>query len=881
MTPMILPLPTDLAEDALRRSLGGKGASLQRLIGMGLPVPPAVVVPAEVFCLHVAGLGMGEVGASLDDGRAPARPQRLSQLRAAIEAAPLPAELLAALRGVPALIGPGPYAVRSSATVEDSAASSCAGQFETVLDVGEARLAEAVRQVWASLWSERAAAYRAARQRGADSPAMAVVIQRQIAAEVSGVLFTCDPVRGDQGRMVLEAVRGLGDALVSGAVTPDRWTVSKEPLDIVDCVFAGGPEGAGVSHESPARAAAGGILEEAMVLELCRMGLGIERRQGCPQDIEWAIAGGTVHLLQSRPVTTGPAAKAPAPEDRQVWTNVNVAEVMPDVVTPMTWSVMEPLATCLLGHYFSKLGIDLAGHRLFGHVGGRAYFNLNTLVACTRRIPGMRGKGMTQIFGGHQDAAAQSGQIKLENMDIPQFKLSLLCVAIRIPRLLLEVLTFSPKKGQAVFGRIRRTIDDEAALDVSAFSPEELVALIRRTVVDIAGDTETFDLGLGMIFALNLYRKCGQWFGDDGPGLASRMLAGTGGNENAQAGLDLWGLANMAAGEETLRQALLAADSFAWLRSALPQTGVSVEFLAAWDRFMRRHGHHCRGELELMNPRWAETPDYVLRQVQSYLRAIAASDDNFLKRQGLLAERRRQAVAETRRRLRNPLKRMTFNFLLRKAHGCAPMRESIKSEIVRRCAVLRQWLLQLGGQLTAASVFAERDDVFFLRLEELEAVARPHCDREEYRRRVAIRRREYEAHRAVTPPPIVVGRFDAGKAQASSGAAAAPSPDGMLTGVAVNPGVVVGPARVILRAGEDHVLPGEILVAPFTDPGWTPYFLNAAAIVMDIGGILSHGSVVAREFGIPAVVNVGHATRTIRTGQLLEVDGGKGTVRVL
>jgi rifampicin phosphotransferase len=192
--------------------------------------------------------------------------------------------------------------------------------------------------------------------------------------------------------------------------------------------------------------------------------------------------------------------------------------------------------------------------------------------------------------------------------------------------------------------------------------------------------------------------------------------------------------------------------------------------------------------------------------------------------------------------------------------------------------VLRRWLLELGGRLTATGLLVDREDVFFLRLDELAETLRPDCDREELHRRVAVRRREYQAHQAVTPLPIVMGRFDSRQAQATPSTAESAT---ILAGVAVNPGVVVGPARVILRAGEDHVRPGEILVAPFTDPGWTPYFLNAAAIVMDVGGILSHGSVVAREFGIPAVVNVGHATQLIRTGQVLEVDGAKGTVRIL
>jgi len=874
MTPMVLKLPAALAESVQPQTLGGKGASLQRLIVMGLPVPPAVVVPAEVYTLHLAGLGIRSVGATPDGTMS--ETERVERLREAIDAAPLSQELLNALNDVPCLIGPGPYAVRSSATMEDSAAWSCAGQFETVLGVSVVNLPEAVRHVWTSMWSQRACSYRMRQEGGAVLQAMAIVIQQQVAADVSGVLFTCDPVRGDRDRMVIEAVAGLGESLVSGRVTPDRWTVSKEPLSIVDYRSAGRFREPRVSDRSKSGGAEDrGVLDEAMVLELARLGQRIEREQGGPQDIEWAIAGGKVYVLQARPVTTLPAAAPSTVEDRQVWTNVNTAEVMPDVMTPMTWSVMEPLTLRLLGHYFDKLGIDLAGYRLLGQIAGRAYFNLNTLIACARRIPGMGEKGITDMFGGQQGL----GEIRIAEDDLPQFRLSLLRLACRISGLLLEFLTFSSGKGQAILERVRHTVDAEAALDPATLSSAEMALQVSRTAASMADDTEAFDLfGMGKTYDMVLYSNCRKWFGDGGHSLASRMLVGLGRNENAQAGLDLWGLANMAASHDATRRALLAADSFASLRSALSLAEAGKEFLAAWDRLLQRHGHHCRGELELLNPRWAETPDYVLRQVQSYLRAIGEADDNFLKRYGTLAERRGQAVTEARRRLRNPLKRAAMNFLLRKAHGCAPLRESIKSEIVRRGAVVRRWLLELGGRLTAAGLLVDREDVFFLRLDELEETLRPDCDREELHRRVAARRREYQAYQAVTPPPIVVGQFDLRQSQATPSAAESTE---VLTGVAVNPGVVVGPARVILRAGEDPIRPGEILVAPFTDPGWTPYFLNAAAIVTDLGGILSHGSVIAREFGIPAVVNVGHATQLIHTGQVLEVDGVKGTVRIL
>jgi pyruvate,water dikinase len=242
------------------------------------------------------------------------------------------------------------------------------------------------------------------------------------------------------------------------------------------------------------------------------------------------------------------------------------------------------------------------------------------------------------------------------------------------------------------------------------------------------------------------------------------------------------------------------------------------------------------------------------------------------------AEAAERLAADCRRRLRNPLKRLTFGFLLRQARVGSAVRENTKSEAVRHLAVVRAMLLEVADRLVDRGVLDTRDDVFFLDLDELETITRD-TSALDVRSLVATRHRERAINEAMTPPPIVIGGVIDPDDVA---AAAAVEPSDVLTGIAVSPGCVRGPARVILRATDDaHVRAGEILVAPFTDPGWTPYFVPAAGIVMDMGGLLSHGSIVARELGKPAVVNVGPATRTIRNGQTIEVDGDNGEVRIL
>jgi pyruvate,water dikinase len=320
---------------------------------------------------------------------------------------------------------------------------------------------------------------------------------------------------------------------------------------------------------------------------------------------------------------------------------------------------------------------------------------------------------------------------------------------------------------------------------------------------------------------------------------------------------------------------LLGDGAFHRIREALPDVPGGREFLAAWDEFMDRHGHHTRGEIELANARWRETPYAVLAVVRGYLRAPATVDPIAVQRER--GRERNRLTEDCRRRLWNPLKRVLFGFVLANARRGCLVRENVKSEAVRLIALARDLLRELGERLHRRGLLASSDDVFFLRYDELQSLVRGRAAFD-VPATVVGRRAEYQRNLALQPPQVVTGKFDPEHFTPDAFDADAR----VLTGVAVSPGVATGPARVILRSDSgEQVRPGEVLVAPFTDPGWTPYFLQAAAIVMDQGGLLSHGSIIAREYGIPAVVNVGPATRIIRTGQTLHVDGSRGRVSVV
>jgi pyruvate,water dikinase len=345
--------------------------------------------------------------------------------------------------------------------------------------------------------------------------------------------------------------------------------------------------------------------------------------------------------------------------------------------------------------------------------------------------------------------------------------------------------------------------------------------------------------------------------------------------EDAEAGLDLWRLAVKVNENPDLKELIQSNAEWDVVREGLVKSPSGEEFLAEWNRFMKVHGHHCRGEIELYNRRWSETPDYLLGLIRSYLGSMDRT--NPLENHKRLAVECEQLAKRCRRKLTNPVKRAVFNHLLVRAQYGSAFRENIKSEFIKFMAFVRSMLLELGRKLANRSLIGDSDDVFFLKLEELGRLARGQS-KVDIRQIIAARRADYEKWQAITPPNLIIGKFDPDRYVPEE-----VKTDGQqLKGLAVSPGVVSGKARVILRAdNNEQVQAGEILVAPFTDPGWTPYFVPAAGIVMDQGGLLSHGAIIAREYGIPAVVNVGNATRVIKTGQTIEVDGDRGVVRLL
>lgn len=868
---------------------------------VGLPVPGAFCIRGEAYREHLRTHGLlGRIESTIA-GFEPAgsttagdgtKRAALAEIRDAIVNAPLETALAGEIEEQLDLLGGCPIAVRSSATAEDLPGYSFAGQHGTYFASEPSNCLRLVKSCWASLWTERAFAYRRANGFNHLDVDMAVIVQRLVAADASGVLFTADPVCRRTDRIVIEACLGLGEALVSGKVNPDRYVLTKSGLDVIEHSVTAksvevlpGESGEVIERKTSAKRASEPAIDLATARQLAESALRAERNLEAPQDMEWAVAGGEPFFLQSRPITTlGPEEPDPLSQSafsienasrRTVWTNANVGEVLPDVVPPMTWSILVRFLDALLGAIFGSIGLELTGKQTVSLICGRAYFDALLLAGAFRRLPVLGRIEIDTVLGGMEAPAHEP--ISVDDMELPDIQFSRLKALRRFPRFLIWFFRHSPRSSGAYIAEMARGTQDLLAMDRSALSDAELAARILRTAdtMDTLADAIAF-AGVGFMYYTNLCVVCRRWLGDADGRLPNRLLAGLGGMASAEAGLDLWRLAVLAKKKPAVERVIVGTQSFETARSEMRSLGAGGRaFLAGWDAFMEQHGHHARGEIDVMNARWSESPDYVLDLVRSYIETSGETDP-----EATCAERaadRRRLADDCRARLRNPLKRRLFTYVLHQTQKGSVVRENVKSEGVRRLAALRWMLLGLGEKLAARGALGCRDDIFFISLEEIEPLLDdgPAVD---MKKTIAGRRREYEENLAVTPPPVIVGRFDPD--DFISDAVDCDTCD--LTGLAVSAGVASGPARVILRAdASERVLPGEILVAPFTDPGWTPYFLPAAGIVMDMGGMLSHGSIVAREYGIPAVVNVGPATKIVKTGQMIEVDGTRGTVRIL
>ncbi len=841
--------------------VGGKAANLGELVRAGQPVPPGFVITTESYQAFVDANGLAEavldaVPTGSDDA---AFDEASTVIRERFVAGTIDAKLRRAILAAYARLERGPVAVRSSATAEDLADASFAGQQDTYLNVdGDEPLLDAVRRCWASLWTARAMSYRARRGIDPATVRLAVVVQRLVDADAAGVMFTANPTNGRRNQTVISAAWGLGEAVVSGSVNTDQIVVdtsagtvlSSDPADKA-VMTVRTPTG---TDERPVAAdrRRTRVLDDPAALDLARIGAAIAEHFGVPQDIEWARSGDEFFIVQSRPITALPLPEADPPteweplNDHTIYVRASIVEQLPDPLTPLFADLIDgSVARSLEGLFGELLGKNPVrpGDVGLPTINGYAFYAydkkaMNRMLTVTPRV-----------FGVLRTDSPRSGIRRWRTMSHPLY---------------------------------RRVVDSWTGRDLAELTSAELMSGVRelldagtayytsvQTVIPVAASSET-------IFT-KVYNVAIKRHGD--PSAETFVLGYD--SEPIRAEKSLYDLAQWAAGRPPLRGALLAASTdelLARLRSGAAPDSDDDDWGEFADRFashLSTYGHAIYN-LDFANPVAADDPGPLLDTVRFYLRGGGQSP---YERQRKLAERREQATARIRERL-DPVRLGAFDRLLTWAQTSAPIREDALADVGLAWPILRRLLHELGDRLVARGVVETADDVFWLRWRELEQSLTASVDPPRSLSAEIEQRKElWRGQRRATPPQWLPKGSWMDLMESMLPATTADQTGNVLSGIAGSAGRVTATARV-LNGPEDFgtLEPGDVLVASITTPAWTSLFARASAVVTDIGGPLSHSSIVAREYGIPAVLGTNVATRRIVNGSTITVDGDAGRV---
>ncbi|MGW6447964.1 PEP/pyruvate-binding domain-containing protein [Lentzea sp. NPDC055074] len=829
---MALTIGFKSIDGTMLATVGGKAANLGELTRAGLPVPQGFCVTTDAY--RAVARADELAGTTPENAR-----------RTLLETA-VPQEIRAAIVAEYRALGddrdPGvPVAVRSSATAEDLPFASFAGQQDTFLNVvGEDAVVDAVRRCWASLWTDRAVSYRETNGIDHTTTYLAVVVQRMVQSAVSGVMFTANPVTGTRDQIVIDASPGLGEAVVSGAVNPDHFVVDdgeivEKRLGDKKFVIRSLP-GGGTEHVEVAESDEQ-CLTDGQIHALAVLGRKVQQHYGSPQDTEWAIDDeGEPHLTQARPITTLFPLPDNADGKAHVYFCFSLAQGLERPITPMGRAVFREISKAAF-----EIVIGDPKSKSYVEAGERIFFD------ATKVLQSKVGREfVTRLLGVME---ARSSEVLRGLFDDPRFairnssptpavkRLLRLSRRFHLPVTAVKALVNPEKAVRTALLMEREVLERSANLSIEQ-------ALQQCTVPVLPRLAPTALIGFAMLGLVGKVVKTR-------PGELQTVLRGLPNNITTEMDMAMWDLA------QEIRHDPEALRRFR-----------AGERPAALDRFLARWGHRAVAEIDLGLPRWSDDPAHVIGVVKNFLllEDVQAHPDAVFARGAAEAE----AMIETLAR-RAWGRGWFVRFALRRTRVLAGLREYPKYLIITLFGALRKRVADVGAELVAADRLDARDDVFFLNFEEMRS---PHGD---LRPLVAERREVYDREmRRRHIPRVLLSDGTEPEAVHHGGPV-----EGDLVGTPASAGTITGIARVVMDPVGAHLEPGEILVAPSTDPGWTPLFLTAGGLVMEMGGANSHGAVVAREYGIPAVVGVRQAVTRIRTGERITVDGSTGAITTL
>ena len=856
---------------------GGKTRGLATLARAGFPVPAAYAMPgwvADSFFTTVLDVA--------DRPRALLRTPhvtdaRLGTIRERVRDSTLPQDVVRSVSDALLAMkdeGAAGFAVRSSATHEDQGGASAAGMHSTLLNlIREDEVLDGIKVCWSSVFHPRVFSY--LRALGEDVPvSLGVVIQAMVPAEISGVLFTCNPLTGDTGEVVINASYGLGSSVVDGRVTPDTYRVDKATGQLRDQVIGGkahqtilAPSGGvrEVQVEPAERERA--VLSESQLLHLRELADRIEEHFGGNRDVEWAITGQQVFVLQARPIVVPRArgrrgSRREQPTDRRkiVWSNANIGEALPGVATPLTWSVLSHFSDLGFRRAFGALGCTVPRDaELVGDFRGRIYVNLTEFTSILSQIPWINASTLFQLGGGRyaselDEVVAHRGSTGFL-LRLPQTVTRYVRENFRLQARIAEFEEYFAEERVRMASVDPRLLEP-TALDRMLSDAEHL--LDQTGSIMLAAYANLLTAVLVLIGVLRTFAS------DEDNGLYRDLLSGLRDVDSARPGFMLWRIAQLAKNEPAAAERIREGDL----------TKLSVEGLPAGPtrdallRFVEEFGHRGVREAEIAEPRWAENATLIFAALRSHL----AGNLDLGQREATLARTRREAEdkveADVPLALRPAIRR-----LLEAVRRFLRMREHLRGHVVEVLGMFRRVALEGSRRIRAREPEAGPDAAFFLSVAELRRVL--HDDNERVAIRVQRRRLEHERNRALPEPPTTFVGFPPVDAMPISKSS-------RLHGLAASGGMAEGRARILrdpCQAAE--LTPGEILVIAAADTGWAPLFLAASGVVTELGGPLSHAAIILREYAVPAVVNVTNATRTLQEGAWIRIDGDAGTVEIL
>ena len=828
-------------DETLVAVVGGKGAHLGALARIaGVRVPPGfVVTTAAAPRLAHGAPGLGAQLAALSrcapDDRDAIR-ALAAEVRRSIEAICIPDDVAAAITGALAALGEeAACAVRSSATAEDLPTASFAGQHDSYLDVrGPAAVLAHVRRCWASLYTERAVVYRA--RAGVAAARMAVVVQQMVAPDAAGVLMTADPVTSNRKVAVIEAALGLGEALVAGRVNADVVRVRGGAV----------VERAVTTPPHPA-------LTDAQVVRLARLGREIEAHFGAPQDIEWCLVGDEFHIVQSRPITTLFPIPAAGDTENHVYVSVGHQQMMTDPLRPLGLSVFQ-----------------LAAARPMPDAGGRLFVDVTRELASPASraaVLATLGKSDPLIRDALETIVRRDDFIRVRPDPAPSEAPGRGAPApIATDAAIVEALIAG---SEASLATLKHEIAATAGPALIAFIRADLEARKQRLF-----EPRSMQV-LGAAFEATgwLNDHLHAWLGE--PNAADTLVQSVAGNVTAEMGLALLHVADVIRPHAAVVAALRRATDDAFL-DELPALAGGDLARAAIDAFLERYGMRGAGEIDITRPRWSERPRMLVPLILGNVDAFEAGEGarRFDRGRQAATANAQALLARVRALPDGEAKAAETARMIERVRTFIGYREYPKYGLVRRLFVYKQALLAEAARLVQAGVLQTPEDIFDLTLDELHEVATTKTLDPAL---VRARQDAFRSYAALTPPRVLTsdGECIAGAYRRED------VPAGALVGLAVSAGIVEGRARVILDMTAAELAAGDILVTTFTDPSWTPLFVALAGLVTEVGGVMTHGAVIAREYGLPAVVGVADATRRIRDGQRIRVHGAAGYVELL